>query len=913
MKRKSLYKWLKILLAILLIVGAGFFYLYKAGLLTFHPELSKVAYLQLEIKEYLEGDMEKLLPFTLSERLDSAILTMEAKESELSSMPLYHILLCDLYYVQGSERVNNGQNRAAIASYQEAVRNAHLITRIFPFRRVTIGNMHNALHLAYQEVGDLLKAEEELEQAIDYFEEAGSKKWLGLAQQNRVRLHIQAGEYEQALRLAEAAARTYEVLNMDHQDSLMHVSTDRYRAILKAHQAQAAAEAGDLELQRLLEMEAQAAADSVLAHQHWFTPEEQTVQWPMLLQSISIYWTSLPLAKKFPVLDGILAATDVGLAGMKRPSSYISTAVQDLLRAEGLIEAGERDAGLQQVDEGLSRLGCRREPNFTITSEEGGQRTVYTVFTIYNRLLHNLLEPDDDMTLLNAQLSVIEHFERSVKHFKSDIKHISYSKEEIELYEDALRTAFRVQMKEGGQVNTINYLGECLRSRLVQQSIQRERLAPQLEGELKAWLERDILIKEELMRLQAQVIQSNSEEEMAQLNQEINTQLARRFENYEAVRHQLPEEQSVLAGLVHLQAPEQEKLQAAIPEGEALVQLMEVGDDFLVLAMTRDEVLPYQVSFREELQQGLSVYKSAFHEDIGIDKFSSASHQVFRSLLEPVLSRLPADIRSLTFIRGGLLQEISFEACLVSRDEALKAYRELDYLIRHYTIKYDYQLSAYLRNLTSGPIDKPAPFLVCAPDYGMAEVGDECGELERLDSLQVLAFTLATRHGGTPAPTRERELAEAMRGARRVFWAAHGRINEQDPLRSHLVLAPEDGGCRLFIGELMNWEMDQADVVLGSCLTEAGRNIPGSGILSIAQAMTIGGARSLVANLGNVNDEMTTQQLRAYFQHLEAGLNKAEALQQAKLTYLATAPARLTPPFAWAKVILIGHGGPAYQ
>jgi hypothetical protein len=46
--------------------------------------------------------------------------------------------------------------------------------------------------------------------------------------------------------------------------------------------------------------------------------------------------------------------------------------------------------------------------------------------------------------------------------------------------------------------------------------------------------------------------------------------------------------------------------------------------------------------------------------------------------------------------------------------------------------------------------------------------------------------------------------------------------------------------------------------------------------------------------------------MQRFYEHLQAGLNKKQALRQAKLDYLDKVPAEKRDPFYWAPFILIG-------
>ena len=81
--------------------------------------------------------------------------------------------------------------------------------------------------------------------------------------------------------------------------------------------------------------------------------------------------------------------------------------------------------------------------------------------------------------------------------------------------------------------------------------------------------------------------------------------------------------------------------------------------------------------------------------------------------------------------------------------------------------------------------------------------------------------------------------------------------------------------------------------------------------MSLARAFSYAGAKSLVTSLWNINDQSGQQLMDLFYQQLKLGLPKDEALRQAKLAYLETAPdnARTHPKY-WAAFVPTGNMEP---
>ena len=98
-------------------------------------------------------------------------------------------------------------------------------------------------------------------------------------------------------------------------------------------------------------------------------------------------------------------------------------------------------------------------------------------------------------------------------------------------------------------------------------------------------------------------------------------------------------------------------------------------------------------------------------------------------------------------------------------------------------------------------------------------------------------------------------------------------------------------------------------ITLGAC--ETARDVDGVGLAGLAYLLERAGAKTTLASLWNATDAVieaesteypTTEILNQFYANWQQGMTKAEAIQQAKLTYINQ------DPFFWAPFILIGDG-----
>src|SRR5262249_8588989 len=114
----------------------------------------------------------------------------------------------------------------------------------------------------------------------------------------------------------------------------------------------------------------------------------------------------------------------------------------------------------------------------------------------------------------------------------------------------------------------------------------------------------------------------------------------------------------------------------------------------------------------------------------------------------------------------------------------------------------------------------------------------------------------------------ERALARPE-GARATMlhFATHAVVDETRPEQSAWALTPlppsEDG--LLQVREIYRLSLDADLVTLSACETALGAEFAGEGLVGLARAFHIAGARAVVATLWSVNDEATAELMDRFY------------------------------------------------
>ena len=196
---------------------------------------------------------------------------------------------------------------------------------------------------------------------------------------------------------------------------------------------------------------------------------------------------------------------------------------------------------------------------------------------------------------------------------------------------------------------------------------------------------------------------------------------------------------------------------------------------------------------------------------------------------------------------------------------------------------------------------------------GLLLVGDPDGTLPGAEKeVEAIASDypgadVLLRSAGTEAA-----LEHAAPGKQAIHLATHGRIDPEEPARSHLVLAGPDG--RLGYNEipgLAPWLGSCRLVVLSACESglpvHAKSTSPDDVIISInglAAQFRRAGVETLVASLWRVDDESTRFLMVRFYEGLRQGFDIAHALQRAQQQVLAHPG--WSHPWYWAGFVVVG-------
>ena len=249
---------------------------------------------------------------------------------------------------------------------------------------------------------------------------------------------------------------------------------------------------------------------------------------------------------------------------------------------------------------------------------------------------------------------------------------------------------------------------------------------------------------------------------------------------------------------------------------------------------------------------------------------------------------------SIQLISHGELNKIPFEA-LIDKDG--------NYVVQTKNVNYQPALSF----ITASYLKKPS-YKNSWTGFGISEGSEQSlkGSINELKDLAAKTKGQLLFNNNTNASN----LFQYAKDSRILHLALHSKVNLESPLYSELLLFEE----QVTASEIYNQDIQSDLVVLSACDTGFGKIEKGEGIMSFSRAFTYAGAKSTVNSLWEVPDIETAKLMRMFYDNIDRGMQKHQALAMAKQTYINSSDDHLLRhPFFWAGFVVSGDISPIHK
>lgn len=312
--------------------------------------------------------------------------------------------------------------------------------------------------------------------------------------------------------------------------------------------------------------------------------------------------------------------------------------------------------------------------------------------------------------------------------------------------------------------------------------------------------------------------------------------------------------------------------------------------------------------------------------------FREPAYRLYQSLIKPVESYFAS--KRLLIVPDAELYYLNFEV-LIAHDRE-RGFSRMPYLIRTHNLSYLLSAASAMQLRTAYRPQRKSRMLLFAPVFtdamkavyrkSLAEQG-----LEDRDYLylyrQPFALQAAKRIGNffshdlfVEQQAEERTFKRLAPEYRILHLGTHGEVNNQAPLQSRLFFAKapaadssnKDDGY-LYAYEIYAMQLRAELAVLTACETGTGALRNGEGVMSLAHSFMHAGCPSVVMSLWKIDEKASTEIITAFYENLKKGEHKSAALRNAKLQLIHDGVERLSHPYYWAGLALIGDNAPVYR
>ncbi len=305
--------------------------------------------------------------------------------------------------------------------------------------------------------------------------------------------------------------------------------------------------------------------------------------------------------------------------------------------------------------------------------------------------------------------------------------------------------------------------------------------------------------------------------------------------------------------------------------------------------------------------------------------YRKVAHDLYKELILPITNNINGN--ELIIIPDESLWHLNFDLLLTKKENVSNSSKNLSYLLRDYATSYANSATLLFNS---------------SKDYNRTkQIENEClafsfsDTSEKMDVKTISMTTLRSIENDLPGTRKEiKDIANIIKGQYYygnqateanfkknvgkysvLHLALHGEVNEEKPENSMLYFTKSKDSTEdnlLYSHELYTLDIPAELTVLSACNTGTGKIAKGEGIMSLGNAFQYAGTKSLLLSKWAISDKTTPDLIKYFYTNLKAGMNKAKALQQAKLKYLDTTETFYTSPFYWGSFYLIGDTSPIY-
>lgn len=283
-------------------------------------------------------------------------------------------------------------------------------------------------------------------------------------------------------------------------------------------------------------------------------------------------------------------------------------------------------------------------------------------------------------------------------------------------------------------------------------------------------------------------------------------------------------------------------------------------------------------------------------------EYTSLAFGLYNELLLPAFTALnvspKGDGLQMLIIPDGALSLLPFQALIASHPQSENVnYKNLDYLVRHFTISYSFDATSSLASPNVGSSEKG--LLAFGWSDGIERTANDLPGTYH--ELRAIAEFIPGKFVMGAKAVKETFMKEAP-VYNILHLAIHGVGKDDDIYNNYLQFRDK----KLYAHELYGYRLNANLTVLSACETGYGKVFTAEGVYSIARAFFYAGSKSLLMTLWPINDGESVPLIREFYKSVEQKEYASRALRMSQLEYLENVDEYAAHPRFWAGFVLWG-------
>ena len=371
-----------------------------------------------------------------------------------------------------------------------------------------------------------------------------------------------------------------------------------------------------------------------------------------------------------------------------------------------------------------------------------------------------------------------------------------------------------------------------------------------------------------------------------------------------------------------------DELQQKMDKETTLIRYFFIEDELYAFVVNKSKKSLYTLDYervKDHIPQLIA-------NDFKVARIKQPLHQLYTVLWKP----LEAEIKTerVTIIPDRELYNLSFELLTPSPISSFDELASNSLLAKH-TISYNFSLLMEQGN-TAAINSYKDNFIAFVPEFSEGMKRTYKIAIKDTLSLDQNYLTLLPQPFSADLAKEYSKVFDGRsfvneRASKQVFMSnakehkiihigTHAESNNVRPELSRLIFAKDLNASvmnpdsvdnnYLYTYEIYDQNLSSNLAILTACETGKPGFSAGEGMISLAHAFTYAGSESILTSLWKIDEKSSAEILTYFYDNLDEGMAKDEALKQAKLTYLNGAEGRELAPQYWAGLILMGDSRP---